>query len=378
MMTPVRFLPLGFDKDKLIRLMAQHEIDAVLLTSPEHVFYTTGLPVLFSSGNPILYGLRNVLPFFAFITRHGHVTLMCWGGAVTGVEYGADSVLTYADIAGAERTLTDVLRAQLGAGARLGIEASTPHTVLKLLDGIVPAERIALADDLMMQVRMIKSPAEVALLEKSINVVERTVADLMDAMHIGIRRPALMQAAKTGMLQHGASGISHVTISFGASNPEVEIDEVLEANKLVTLDLGAIVDGYYSDNRRLMYTGPVPAGIAALHKTMCAILDETASSLKPGVTFGEVYQKAMALYDHHGLKPFIPNIGHTIGMQVEEVWIYAGNRDLVFQAGMVLNLEMYAQYESGELIGDEETYVITETGYRQLTHLPTAIRTVTR
>lgn len=378
MMTPVRFLPLGFDKHKLIRLMAQHEIDAVLLTSPEHVFYTTGFPALFSSGNPILYGLRNVLPFFAFITRHGHVTLMCWGGAVTGVEYGADSVLTYADITGAGQTLTGVLRDQLGAGARLGIEASTPHTVLKLLDGIVPAERIALADDLMMQVRMIKSPAEVALLEKSINVVERTVADLMEAMHIGIRRPALMQAAKTGMLQHGASGISHVTISFGASNPEVEIDEALETNKLVTLDLGAIVDGYYSDNRRLMYTGPVPAGIAALHKTMCAILDETASALKPGVTFGEVYQKAMALYHHHGLKPFIPNIGHTIGMQVEEVWIYDGNRDVDFQAGMVLNLEMYAQYASGELIGDEETYVITETGYRQLTHLPTAIRTVTR
>ncbi|MBE0689860.1 MAG: aminopeptidase P family protein, partial [Anaerolineae bacterium] len=284
----------------------------------------------------------------------------------------------YADIDGAEQTLTGVLQAQLGAQARLGIESSTPYTVLKLLDAVVPSERIALADDLMTQVRLIKSPAEVALLEKSINVVERTVADLMDTMHIGIRRPALMQAAKTGMLQHGASGISHVTISFGASNPEVEIDEALQANKLVTLDLGAIVDGYYSDNRRLMYTGPVPDGIATLYRTMCAILDETASALKPGATFGEVYDKAMALYAHHGLKPFIPNIGHTIGMQVEEVWIYEGNRDVVFQPGMVLNLEMYAQYETGELIGDEETYVITETGYRQLTHLPTTIRTVTQ
>jgi len=378
MMTPVRFLPLGFDKDKLVRLMAEHKLDAVLLTSPEHVFYTTGFPALFSSGNPILYGLRNVLPFFAFITRHGHVTLMCWGGAVTGVEYGADTVLTYADIDGAEQALTSTLREQVGEGARLGIESSTPYTVLKLLEDIVPSERITLADDLMMQVRMIKSPAEVALLEKSINVVEHTVADLMDSMHLGIRRPALMQAAKTGMLGHGASGISHVTLSFGASNPEVEIDEALEADKLVTLDLGAIVDGYYSDNRRLMYTGPVPEGITALHQTMCAILDQTASLLKPGAAFGAVYDKAMALYDQHGLKPFIPNIGHTIGMQVEEVWIYEGTRGVIFQAGMVLNLEMYAQYETGELIGDEETYVITETGYRQLTHLPTTIRTVTR
>ena len=82
----------------------------------------------------------------------------------------------------------------------------------------------------------------------------------------------------------------------------------------------------------------------------------------------------------HGLSLVVSclNANHTIGMQVEEVWIYEGNREVTLQPGMVLNLEMYAQHETGELIGDEETYVITETGCRQLTHLPTAIRTVTR
>lgn len=377
-MTQARFLPLGFDKNRLIGLMQAQDIDALLLTSPEHVFYTTGFPALFSSGNPILYGLRNVLPFYAFITDGGQVTLLCWGGAVTGVEYGADSVLTYADIDGANRTLTGMLRAHLHAESRLGIESSVPYTVLKLLQDIVSADQLCPADDLLMQTRAIKSPEEVALLEKSINVVERTVSELMDTIHIGMRRPALMQAAKTGMLQHGASGISHVTISFGASNPEVEIDEALQPNKLVTLDLGAIVNGYYSDNRRLMYTGDIPAGITALHQTMCAVLDETAALLAPGVTFGAVYDRAMTLYQKHGLKPFIPNIGHTIGMQVEEIWIYEGSRDVIFQPGMVLNLEMYALYETGELIGDEETYAITEAGCRQLTRLPTAVRVVER
>lgn len=375
MTTPtVQFHPHGFDKSRLVALLKQEQLDAVLLTSPEHVFYTTGFPALFSSGNPILYGLRNVLPFFAFITQAGQVTLLCWGGAATGVDYGADVVLTYADRRGAEETLSATLRRELGAGARLGIEASTPYAVLRLIEAVIPAERIALADDVMKQVRMIKSPAEIALLEKSINVVEATVAELMELVQVGVRRPALMQAAKTGMLRHGASGISHVTISFGASNPEVEIDEALQPDKLVVLDLGAIVDGYYSDNRRLMYSGLIPDGIRTLHRQMCAILDETALMLGPGVPFGDVYRRALALYDQHGLKPFIPNIGHTIGLQVEETWIYADSAGEIFQPGMVLNLEMYAQYATGELIGDEETYVITEAGCRRLTHLPTAIR----
>ncbi len=371
------FLPLGFNKQRLVTLMHDQGIDALLLTSPEHVFYTTGFPGLFSSGNPILYGLRNVLPFFAFITHTGTVTLMCWGGAVSGVKYGADEVLTYADISGAQSTLKRSVQTYLQSGMRLGIESSTPYAVLRLLDGIISPKQITLADDLMMQLRAIKSSAEVSLLEKSINVVEQTVSELMDTVHLGMRRPALMQAARTGMLKHGASGISHITISFGASNPEVEIDEELQRGKLVTLDLGAIVEGYYSDNRRLMYTSEVPAGITALHETMCDILNETASSLMPGVTFGAVYQKAMQFYDRHKLNPFIPNIGHTIGMQVEEMWIYEKNSEVIFQPGMVLNLEMYALHETGELIGDEETYTITENGYRQLTHLPTTIRRIT-
>jgi len=229
----------------------------------------------------------------------------------------------------------------------------------------------------MMLTRMVKSSQEVALLEKSIQVVEQTVSELMDMVHLGIDRPSLMQAAKVGMMRRGASGISHVTLSFGASNPEVEVYEKLQSGKLVTLDLGAIVSGYYSDTRRLMFSGEIPPGMSALHQTMCAIVDEVGGALAPGKTFGEVYDLTMALYDRQGLKPFIPNIGHTIGLQVEEIWLYPENAALVLEAGIVLNLEMYAVYETGELIGDEETYVITESGVRQLTHLPTPIRPVT-
>jgi Xaa-Pro aminopeptidase len=158
----------------------------------------------------------------------------------------------------------------------------------------------------------------------------------------------------------------------------VEIDEHLQAGKLVTLDLGAIVQGYHSDNRRLMYTGSIPAGMAALHKTMCRIVEDVAGELSPGKTFGDVYERAMRLYAQYGLTPVIPNIGHTIGLQVEETWIHPSNGALKLEPGIVLNQEMYAVYDTGEFIGDEETYVVTEAGAHRLTRLPTAIRSVTR
>lgn len=372
-MSIARFTPLAFDKKHLVALMREDNLAALLLTSPENVFYATGYPTLPGSGNPILYALRNVLPFYALIDREGYTTLVCWGGAALGVEYGVDAVRTFADRPEADAALSDLLSRILHPGARCGIESACPYTAYRLLLNCLSAEDVVIADRLLITLRLIKSEAEIALLEKSTQVVEATVADLMDSVYIGMTRPKLMRAARVGMMRHGASGIDHITISFGGSNPEVEIDEQLEANKLVTLDLGAVVGGYISDNRRLMYTGEIPAGMAALHRTMCGIVDELGEALRPSKTFGEIYRLAMGLYEKHGLKPFIPNVGHSIGLQVEEVWIY-GESEVSLQPGMVLNIELYALYETGELIGDEETFVVRAGGPVRITRLPRDIR----
>ena len=60
---------------------------------PENVFYTTGYTALPSSGNPILYTLRNRLPFFSYVDPEGEVTLLCWGFSAEGVNFGADRIV---------------------------------------------------------------------------------------------------------------------------------------------------------------------------------------------------------------------------------------------------------------------------------------------
>ncbi len=84
-MSEVRFEPLGLNKAELLKRMGEAGLDGVLLTSPENVFYTTGYPALPSSGNPILYALRNVLPFFSYVSARGKNTLLFRGGAATGL-----------------------------------------------------------------------------------------------------------------------------------------------------------------------------------------------------------------------------------------------------------------------------------------------------
>src|SRR5690242_21816504 len=116
-----RFSPIGFQKPAIVHAMRQAGLDAALLTSPEDVFYTTGYTALPSSGNPILYTLRNRLPFFSYVDGDGQVTLLCWGFSAMGVDFGADELIGFNDYAGAVQSVGDLLRRKLSAGGGLGI-----------------------------------------------------------------------------------------------------------------------------------------------------------------------------------------------------------------------------------------------------------------
>jgi Xaa-Pro aminopeptidase len=372
-MSGVRFPSPGFDRNRFREKLSKAGLGGFLITSPENVYYVTGYPAIPSAGNPILFALKNVLPFFAYLDPQSNVTLFCWGGATTGIDYDADKIISFSSMSEAVSGLKDFLKLQKGDVHTLGIESSCPYFVSKIAEDVLGVHDLRAADELLQSIRLIKSPTEIGYIENSTKIVETTVSELMDLVRVGVRRPYLIHEAKTRMMAHGATGIGHITISFGTSNPEVEIDEVLETGKLVVLDLGAQYQGYASDNRRLMYTGKVPNGMIDLYKRMCGIVDEIAAQFTPGKNFNEIYHLAIGLYKKNKLEPFIPNVGHTIGLNTEEDWIYKDN-PAVIQAGMVVNLELYSLYETGELIGDEETYIVGESGVTQITTLPRVIR----
>ena len=103
--TDVLFTPLGDRAGQLGESIRAHGLEAIVLTSPESVYYTTGYPTLPSAGNPILYALRNRLPPFAIVTAEGEVALGCWGFSVEGVALSVDRVVPFNDLAGAVSAL---------------------------------------------------------------------------------------------------------------------------------------------------------------------------------------------------------------------------------------------------------------------------------
>jgi Xaa-Pro aminopeptidase len=367
------FHPAGYDRARARARMREDGVGAMLLTSPENVFYTTGYTSLPSAGNPILYTLRNRLPYFAYVDETGSTTLLCWGFSTEGVDFGADEIIGFNSFPSALEALRTLLAAR--AGATLAVEDSCPRYVLEVIEAAGSA--VVSADPTLAALRLIKSPREIELLRRSTAIIETTAAELFPLLRPGMLRSEIMLEARTRLLRNGANGISHLTFSFGDSNPEVEADEPLAPGRLITLDLGGILDGYCSDNRRYAHLGPVPPALQARYDTMVAIVDGVGAALVPGTTYADVFALALRLFEQHGIELMarFTHVGHNIGLETEEEWL-GDDAGLVVREGMVINIELYSHDEGGQQVGDEETYVIGPDGPERISLLPRVIHEI--
>jgi Xaa-Pro aminopeptidase len=110
---------------------------------------------------------------------------------------------------------------------------------------------------------------------------------------------------------------------------------------------------------------------------MVAIVDTVGAALVPGTPYNTLMDLAVRLYDQYGVAPLprFNHVGHGIGIETEERWV-DDDKQARIEAGMVINIELYTPEPSGGQIGDEETFVIGDSGSTRISRLPRVIREI--
>jgi Xaa-Pro aminopeptidase len=276
------------------------------------------------------------------------------------------------------REKTAALSSPVGeASARVGVESSCPYEVVQLLASVGGVE-LASAGPVLHSLRRRKSEREVELLRRSVEVAEGALERVIASFRIGISRLDAIRVAKSSVVELGGDGVGHVTMSFGQANPEIAIDEPLRAGALAVVDVGAKVAGYTSDCRRYAYIGAmVPEVVLEQHAAMCAVVDEVAEAMRPGVTFAALTRLGRAGFTSRGI-PLLSrftHVGHGIGLETEEEWI-DDDESRAIEEEMVVAIELYAAAGEYGAVGDEETYVIRSSGPERISLLDRSIRAV--
>jgi hypothetical protein len=83
----------GLGQPRFVGLLDKEGLKALVVTSSESVFHAIGFPTLPTSGNPILYSLRNVFPYSVVIAGAGNRHHLCWSFSPQNVNVDAQEVV---------------------------------------------------------------------------------------------------------------------------------------------------------------------------------------------------------------------------------------------------------------------------------------------
>ena len=240
---------------------------------------------------------------------------------------------------------------------------------------VLPAAEQVLAGAVLSELRMRKTPAEVAAL--------RAAGAAIDAVHR--RVPEWLRPGRTerevgkdiadAILAAGHTSVDFVIVGSGpnGASPHHELsDRVLQAGDQVVIDIGGTMpDGYCSDSTRNYSLGAPSAEYAEYFAVLLAAQTAQCEAIRPGITAEELDAVGRDMIAAAGYgEAFIHRTGHGIGLEThEEPYIVAGSARPL-EPGMAFSVEpgIYLAGKHGARI--EDIAVCTADGGERLNLTP--------
>jgi Xaa-Pro dipeptidase len=249
----------------------------------------------------------------------------------------------------------------------LGVDESAPFTFANAVAKANPAIHVVDATPVTAGCRMIKSPAELALIRLACSITMQVYEAVWKSVQPGITTRAFSELCARAYGHMGVVGDTNCQTGPSSALPHGSIaPQIIRENAMVLIDDGCFVEGYQSDiSRAWVYGKPTDSMLRrfdVVHRAQAAARE----AAKPGVECQAVDAAARKVIDDAGFGPdykiFVHRVGHGLGMDIHE-WPYLvrGNT-LKMRAGMVFSDEpaLFVPNEFGLRLEDDMH--ITENG----------------
>ncbi|MGG6309726.1 M24 family metallopeptidase [Paenibacillus macerans] len=222
------------------------------------------------------------------------------------------------------------------------------------------------------ELRMFKDDAELAFMKEAADLADRTFVHMLDVLKPGVSEWDAALELETFMRKNGATGTSFDTIMASGERSALPhgraSERIMQTGELVTMDFGALMNGYCSDITRTVALGTPSAKLREIYDIVLEAQLHALEFLRPGMTGREADALARDVITRYGYgDQFGHSTGHGLGMEVHEAPRVSKASDTILKPGMVVTVEpgIYLPGIGGVRIEDD--VVITETGMRRLT-----------
>ncbi|SHF60070.1 M24 family metallopeptidase [Ornithinibacillus halophilus] len=343
--------------NKLRTALGEHNLDAILITSPINRRYVTGFTG--TAGAAIVSKEESL-----FITDFRYT------------EQATDQAKGFEVIE--HKQLMDLeIRDQLKRlnVKRLGFEKN--HTTYALFEQYNKSLEVELVpvSDIVENIRLIKSADELEIMKQAAKIADDAFYHIQNYIKPGVKEIDVSNELEFFMRKQGATSSSFdIIVASGnrsAMPHGVASEKEIQSGELVTLDYGALYNGYCSDITRTFAVGEISDELKDIYNTVLEAQLLGVEGIKPGMTGKEAddltrdYIKSKGYGEYFG-----HSTGHGLGMEVHEGPGLSFRSSATLKPGMVVTVEpgIYIPNVGGCRIEDD--IVITEDGNERLTKSP--------
>lgn len=191
--------------------------------------------------------------------------------------------------------------------------------------------------------RSIKSPDEIAAIERSVRVMERVFDEIYGVIRPGMTEKEIAARIIAGLWRYGDGPSFPPIVASGpnAALPHAHPTErELREGETVIIDMGAKVNGYCSDMTRTLFVGEPDSKLREIYRITREAQLAAQRGIRAGISGKKADSFARDVIKKAGYGDyFVHSLGHGVGLAVHESPSLSPRNLKQLRAGMVVTVE---------------------------------------
>lgn len=260
---------------------------------------------------------------------------------------------------------------------KVGVQANRISVVVrKQVAKAFGAKHVKDYDDKLLKQRAVKDTQEIKYIREAVRIQQAAFAEMREILEPGVTELEVAGFLEYRMRSLGADDKGFDTIvafdGHSSHNHAMPGRQKLKKNSNILVDWGARYNGYVSDMTRVLNMGKPKKHIADIYKVVEEAMHAGIDAVGPGVTLKEVDDASRNILKKHG-HTLGHGLGHGIGLFIHEQPSISQDTKTVLEPGNVITIEpgIYLGEKGGVRLEDD--ILVTKTGAKNLSDLPTAL-----